>query len=914
MAHAQSDTTRPVIAYSTPPGTAQLTGLPETLRGTFTDSSGPYAMSVTLIRNYGGLWQSWNGSVWGTEHLAWVVEFAAPDADGTSAWSVSPQWPSGTDLPRGAYFIHGKAFDNAGNRADLRCQVSIGTSDDVAPIVAITSPANQSLLDVVVDPLTEINGTIRDQSDDANDGSGVTGVLVLLSRNWHQRIEYWNGEGWTSYAYLPATLSAPDAAGTRGWSLSENLPGAAQLETGTYSIGVMGFDAYGNRGTTSHVLNIAPRDVVPPVVGIEFPAQNQAISRLSEIRGSAFDGGSGMARVLVDVSRTVAGDDGIPVTQYWNGSSWSESFSRAGWLPNVAETGWTRSQNLPAGDDLPAGQYSVMAIGVDRYHNTARLVRDFTVVEPLPLDAMIGNGTTANVGKDVVSPDPAVQSVRQIGEAEATQSFAVRVVKSGGSEDVTLTAAEAPNGWSIYYFDANNQNITEAITGAGWTQLLFDGEVADVRIEVTPPADASAGSERVIDIRARVINPDGSALYEDSVRAIAAIEAAPTPDLSIRTGNAWKGEGVFNTTGADQTLQRVVKPGQTVRGEIKLAVSDAVEGQSVRWSVPDLNGFVAEGWELRFFDQASQGNDITDQVSGGIWTTQYAPGQEPVIAVEARVPGDASDVTRVLSVRAQIEDGAADVVKLEIEVLPNVPPDVEISRLVRGQAGILVGQNQYTPQLQRLSLVAAVEDTEKFVVKVTNRTSATARFLFEKPLLPAGWSYKLYDSLQEGALIEGENGDIVTPPLEPYQSLQWRLEITTTIESEPQVFVPVTFSSGSSVDSCQIMLQMQGIAGAEYTLDGGATWTRVEGTVLTVPQGSTLGFNALPLYQDSPWPNDPFQPHWFDRDEIYYGELVFLYYPTPTPEGEAGDTATVTCGNEFSVQVKVKSEEDDETP
>ncbi len=445
---------------------------------------------------------------------------------------------------------------------------------------------------------------------------------------------------------------------------------------------------------------------------------------------------------------------------------------------------------------------------------------------------------------------------------------------------------------------------------------MNDGDAQQFNVEVTAPANASAGQTSALTFRVEA-DPTSETNAIDVVKATWNV-VAPTPDLAIRAeGGAWQGAAVMNADGANQTVERVAKPGATVRGQIKLSVAEAQNGQSVRWSVPDWDAFRADGWDAKFFDAPQGGSEITGLITGEGWTTRHTDGFEPIIGWEMKAPEGASDVTRVLGVRAQVGAGASDAVRASVRVLPNVRPDVAIRHL---ENGFFVGENVYSPTDQPLELVVAVENTERFLVKITNPTNATAQFLFEPPTnLPKGWSYKLTNELGEDVTTpDSENQGLVTPPIEPYQSIEWFLSLDTNA-LQPRVTLPVRFSGAGAFDECQLKLQLQGIAGAEYSLDGGANWQIVEDNVLTVPKGSTVGFNAIPLFSDVPWPDDPFEPTWSHQDEAgkdqhYYGEKVFLYHPTPTLAGAEGETVRVACGNDFTVKVKVKAEEEPTTP
>ena len=675
-----------------------------------------------------------------------------------------------------------------------------------------------------------------------------------------------------------------------------------------------------------HRLNVAPYDNVAPTVSVAFPTQNQEIYALPEIRGTSADVGSGVSEVRVGLWRQVPQPGGT-LTEYWDGTKWDPVPSYAGILPPNTETGWTRNQNLPAGAQLPPGDYTVFAHALDRYSNiSSNILRNFRViaVPHLSIDAHLRT-TNAEpcLGEGFSNSDAAGQTLGGTIQSGETQTRQIRMVRGGGLESKTVRvtipdwAAFAAAGWTASFIDEqNNADISAQITSAqGWQTVMNDGDARSFRAEITAPASATAGQTRALTFRVEA-DPTSETSALDVVKATWSVTAT-TPDLLIRADNGpWLGETLVNEDGAGQTLERVADSSHVVRGQIKLSVSHAGNGQAVTWSVPDWGAFRADGWNAKFFDARNGNAEITGIITGEGWTTSHINGLEPVINWEITAPTDASDVTRDLSVRAQVVGGVADTVKASVRVLSNAQPDVSVRRM---ESGPPVGENILSPTPQKLEMVVAVENTEQFAIQISNPTQSATQFLFEPPTLPAGWSYKLYNGLGEGKVeLDPKTQSIVTPMLQPNQSVEWLLELDTNA-SEPEVTVPVRFSGATAFDECQLALQLQGIAGAEYSLDGGATWQTVEDDVLTVPKGSTVGFNAIPIFPNIPWPDDPFEPVWARKDEngkdkIYYGEKVFLQYSTPTPTGEAGDIAKVACGNDFTVKVKVKSEEANQTP
>ena len=648
QAHAQSDTTRPAIGLSDASGATTFSVLPSPLRGTVFDAGGMGQLWVSLSRNHSGANQWWNGSAWSSSAANFKANIGPADASHTSAWSVSATWPTGANLPRGTYTIGATAYDAAGNRADIARLVNIGAPDAVPPAVTIVSPVNEALVDTSVGALSAITGTAND-----GDGAGVAYVVVRLSRNWGEITEYWNGTTWTSWADLPTNLGARAADGTRSWNVTSRLPSAEQMPSGRYYLNALAYDFYGNRSIAYHMLNVTPRDTTAPVISIAFPAEGQQISALPSIYGRASDAGSGVKRVIVDLRRLVTGADGTPRTEYWNGQSWGASYSNQCELPSVAETGWTRSQNLPANADLPPGEYLLVARSVDGYYNvSSHLYRRFRVVNAPPL-----------------------------------------------------------------------------------------------RVDA-------------------------------SVRA------------SLQ--DVWLGESIVNSDAVGQTLSRDIAAGQVQSGQIKIALSGVQSSQTVRLSVAGGSAFGVGGWKARFYDAPAGatggGTDVTSQItSASGWPVVISDGQTRTLRVEVTAPAAAApDTLRELTVRATAN------------------PTSE------------------TPAV----------DTVKMTWRVT--------------------------------------GDSTKVP-------------------------PVTGGTEQTV------------AGTEYSLDGGVTWTTTPAGGITVPQWSSVGFRALKGNSTLDWPDSPFKPQWKQGPAIHWGEQVYLYFPEATPEGSSGETAEVECGNTVTVRVRVQA-------
>ena len=373
---------------------------------------------------------------------------------------------------------------------------------------------------------------------------------------------------------------------------------------------------------------------------------------------------------------------------------------------------------------------------------------------------------------------------------------------------------------------------------------------------------------------------------------------APLPDLSIRSNQsaagAWLGENVRNSDGAAQTLERVADSSHVARGQIKLSVTGATAGQTVTWSVPDWNAFSAEGWSAKFYDAPTGGTDISAQITGAGWTTTHAAGSEPIIAWEISAPAEASDATRVLSVRAQIGNGASDVVKASVRVLANVRPDVAISALyAENVAGDWIGRGELSPIAQRLQKVGAVGETHNFAVEITNTGAQATPFLLSWPQLAEGWTVQFFDALEGGTLLESDPTGLITPSIAPGQSLIWRAQVTGNV-SALRASLTIRASAADLFDEVELDVAAQSLVGIQWSRDG-ETWTDVTAqTKLQSLRYGSIGFRGVKAIPEVGWPGGVLGPTWQWQDATLKGEKVWIS-PRHVTDA-AGEAATATLG------------------
>ena len=426
--------------------------------------------------------------------------------------------------------------------------------------------------------------------------------------------------------------------------MNDTLPSAAQWTTGRYTLQAIATDRAGNTSVASQWLNVAPRDDVAPNVSISFPAPDQALYALPEIRGTASDNASGVASVGVYLRRTVAGAGGAASYQYWNGNTWSSSFGSACILPSTSEISWKRNQNLPAGANLPPGSYTVFGHATDRYRNDSAMVaQDFRIVPILPvvvdaqIRASLDGASGAWLGQSLVNLDATGQTVQRAISGGATQITEVKVTLHGGdsSKTVNLRASDwadfAASDWSARFFDETGADITAAITSAnGATLTMSDGDERTIRIETSAPASVAAGITRSLTLRASA-NATSETPAVDVVKATwnavkisqpdAMIRATPTEDATAD----YIGNDLYNADGANQSAQILSIPGAPVSFDVQLQN----DGNSATPFAVKLPAAPA-GWSVQLFDALTNGADISAaaQSADGWSTPTMAPGEQ----------------------------------------------------------------------------------------------------------------------------------------------------------------------------------------------------------------------------------------------------------------------------------------------
>ena len=197
--------------------------------------------------------------------------------DTASPYSAS--WDTLT-ASNGSHVLVSKAYDAAGNVGTSTAVTVTVDNDYVAPSVALTSPADGS---VVLETLQV--------TADASDNKGVT------------KVEFFVG----------TTLLASDTAAPYSASWSTRT-----VANGTYALTAKAYDAAGNNTTSAAVTVVVDNDYTAPTVALTSPASGARVRGTISVTADASDN-RGVAKVEFFVGTTLLGSaTTAPYAVSWN--------------------------------------------------------------------------------------------------------------------------------------------------------------------------------------------------------------------------------------------------------------------------------------------------------------------------------------------------------------------------------------------------------------------------------------------------------------------------------------------------------------------------------------------------------------------------------------------------------------------
>jgi Bacterial Ig domain len=293
-------------------------------------TGGPVTMNIATGAGNGGCpWEVTNAS---TSAYPWITVSTA----GLGPASATITFAANTGPSRtGAVQVSGQ----------LVYFTQAAGADTSAPTATLSTPTTGQAFSSSV----SISGS-------ATDNFGVSSVRAVVFRSLATGVQYWTGSAWQS-AYAPPTanLGSPGATST-SWSYTFSAPG------GNFGVAAVAYDVAGNN-TFSSTRYFSINDATAPVGTVTAPAAGQTVpTKPVTISGTSTDN-AGIYQAQVIVYRGAAGG------QYWNGTSWQNTYASVpatSSVPGAANTTWTYQFNPPQS----GGTYYSAVVSIDTNYNT----------------------------------------------------------------------------------------------------------------------------------------------------------------------------------------------------------------------------------------------------------------------------------------------------------------------------------------------------------------------------------------------------------------------------------------------------------------------------------------------------------------------------------------------------------------
>jgi hypothetical protein len=231
---------------------------------------------------------------------------------------------------------------------------------------------------------------------------------------------------------------------------------------------------------------------------------------------------------------------------------------------------------------------------------------------PAQVDLQIKEKSQSSYVGDNIYNDTASGQSRSAPGGFFPTIYHIRVQNDGPSTDSFMLAftGARKNRWRVRMYDSQTTgytggvNVSDAAATTGWnTGPIAPGASRDIRIEVLPLNGASGGEARTVTVTAYSRN---NPAMTDAVASTTTY--AVTHQVEIRRQN-FDASGVYL-----MTVQNL--------GDVTDRVKITGPAAGRRFTV-------------RYFDAAVGGTDVTDQVTGGGWTTgKLAPREQMPLRVE----------------------------------------------------------------------------------------------------------------------------------------------------------------------------------------------------------------------------------------------------------------------------------------
>jgi hypothetical protein len=215
-------------------------------------------------------------------------------------------------------------------------------------------------------------------------------------------------------------------------------------------------------------------------------------------------------------------------------------------------------------------------------------------------DLMIGTSSGVLTGDNVYQTVPSgVQVATQTIAANAQAVFNVKVRNAGAAPHRLVVQAEesADPGWTVIY-RASGADVSAQVRGADGhvTALLPPGGSEILVVQMTPGPALFASARK--ETRLKVFPGIRVTPLTDSVKAVAITASTTQPDLLVRreTDAIYRGDNIYNLSGAGQTAWQEVQANETSRFLLHLQNDGNGIDQFV-FKGPNGTG----GWEVRYY-------------------------------------------------------------------------------------------------------------------------------------------------------------------------------------------------------------------------------------------------------------------------------------------------------------------------
>lgn len=229
------------------------------------------------------------------------------------------------------------------------------------------------------------------------------------------------------------------------------------------------------------------------------------------------------------------------------------------------------------------------------------------------------------------------QTVARTVSTNTVATYVVKVQNDGTATDTMVVKGNMGGaGWTVRYFDQviGGNEITSSVTGSGWSVALAAGGMIEIRLEVT--ADTTIPNGTVNTVLVTVTSRTAPTRF-DAVQAATTINPQHQPDLQISAdgGSSYIGKDSYNTADT-QSVVRAVGTGATAAYQLRIE-NDG--NASDTFMLTGAGG--GDGWQVRYFDSATGGLDITDQMIGlGTYAVgPLAPGVARTLRLEVTPDG-----------------------------------------------------------------------------------------------------------------------------------------------------------------------------------------------------------------------------------------------------------------------------------